>query len=297
MSAKYEFISHYKNNNKYRNSFNQLAIEVFDLNFAQWYEKGYWDHNYICYSYMYKGKVIANVSMNKMSILIEGVQYKAIQIGTVMTDKNHRNEGLARDLIERIISDYEREVDFIYLYANDTVLDFYPKFGFSRIKELTYSVSASQIERESVDAYSLQPLKITNRKDLEIIERLAFERLPVSSTIDVIDNNHLLLFHLMIELDDIIYYIEEEDMIVVFEIEGTELHLYDLIFYKPIQIEAVLRRLIPNSIETIYFYFPLEADNLNIHKELLLDQDDVLFIRPLLEGLPKHLNFPLTSRA
>lgn len=42
---------------------------------------------------------------------------------------------VCRKLIEEVLKDWENNCDGIYLYANDTVLDFYPKFGFEKAKE------------------------------------------------------------------------------------------------------------------------------------------------------------------
>lgn len=52
-----------------------------------------------------------------------------------MTDPDYRGRGLSRWLIDRVLEDFEQQVDFIFLYANDSVLDFYPKLGFKRAPE------------------------------------------------------------------------------------------------------------------------------------------------------------------
>jgi predicted GNAT family acetyltransferase len=60
-----------------------------------------------------------------MTIVSFGKEYQAIQIGTVMTHPDYRKKGLAKKLIEHITAIYEKQSDFIYLFANKTVLDFY----------------------------------------------------------------------------------------------------------------------------------------------------------------------------
>lgn len=127
----YQLVYDYKDNLKYRVSFNELAKFVFNLDFSKWYEKGCWNDQYICYSYIDGDKIIANASVSKMTIIVNGKEYKAIQIGTVMTHPNYRNKGLARKLMDHIIDIYQDQYEFIYLFANESVLDFYPKFGFS----------------------------------------------------------------------------------------------------------------------------------------------------------------------
>ncbi|MBF2595421.1 GNAT family N-acetyltransferase, partial [Listeria welshimeri] len=81
----YQLISDYKDNELYRKTFNDLAESTFDINFEEWYKHGFWNDKYVCYSYLDKNKVIANVSINKMDLIYQGNDYRALHIGTVMT--------------------------------------------------------------------------------------------------------------------------------------------------------------------------------------------------------------------
>ena len=126
----YEMIKNYKDNESLRLSFNELAGKTFGQDFEDWYQNGFWRENYVPYSIVENGKVIANVSVNITDILWDGELKKFIQLGTVMTEENHRNKGLIRQLMEEVEKDYGTKVDGMYLFANDSVVEFYPKFGF-----------------------------------------------------------------------------------------------------------------------------------------------------------------------
>lgn len=56
-----------------------------------------------------------------------------------MTETDYRNQGLIRKIMEEIEQDYADRVDGMYLFANDDVLNFYPKFGFQKATEYQYS--------------------------------------------------------------------------------------------------------------------------------------------------------------
>src|SRR5690606_33968511 len=114
-------------------------------------------------SFVEEGKVIANASVNKMTVISNEKEYKAIQVGTVMTHPDYRNQGLAAELMNKIIEIYEKEYDFIYLFANETVLDFYPKFGFEKVKESRFNMKASQLEKFTDKKSSLRKLDINNQ--------------------------------------------------------------------------------------------------------------------------------------
>ena len=44
---KYELVSNYRDNESLKQSFNSLAMKTFNLDFRGWYDKGYWNDNYI----------------------------------------------------------------------------------------------------------------------------------------------------------------------------------------------------------------------------------------------------------
>lgn len=161
----YHLVSDYKDIETYKESFNELAKIVFGLDFKKWYEKGCWNDKYICYSYVDGEKVIANASINKMTLVSSGKEYKAIQVGTVMTHPDYRNQGLSRKLMNHIIEKYEQEYDFIYLFANESVLDFYPRFGFGKVQESSFSLKMSDFETQPESTHSLRRLDTNNTDD------------------------------------------------------------------------------------------------------------------------------------
>ena len=86
---------------------------------------------YICGE---KGKVIANASGNIIDTIWKGTSKWYIQISTIMTIRHIEN----RDFLENWWKFSPIGNDCIYLFVNDTVLDFYPRFGFIPAKEYQY---------------------------------------------------------------------------------------------------------------------------------------------------------------
>ena len=72
-----------------------------------------------------------------MDFKVFGEEKQYIQLGTVMTHPDYRKKGLSRVLTNKAIADYREKCDLIYLFANSSVLNFYPKFGFGRIKAIS----------------------------------------------------------------------------------------------------------------------------------------------------------------
>ncbi|MBC1472572.1 GNAT family N-acetyltransferase [Listeria seeligeri] len=289
----YQLISDYKDNELYRKTFNDLAESTFDINFEEWYKQGFWNDKYVCYSYLDKNKAIANVSINKMDLIYQGNDYRALQIGTVMTHPDYRNQGLAQELINHVISKYEQDYDFFYLFANDTVLDFYPKFGFERVEESSFTVDATSLKKRN---YKIKKLNPDDESDFQLISRIVSNRVPLSSILDVKNSEDLLMFYLLIALRDAIYYIEELDAIVLYEQEEEDLYVLDIISTKKLDIVEVLGFLANKKIETIHVSFTPEK-NKYVDASYIIETEDMLFMRPNLFTANPYFLFPATSHA
>lgn len=204
-----------------REAFDKLAVQTFDLSFEEWYQKGYWSGFNQPYALFHREKAVANVSVNNMEILWNGRIYNCIQLGTVMTDIEYRGQGLSRYLIEEVIRDWEGKCDAMFLFANDSVLDFYPKFGFERVEQYQYHMEIDH------GCGGCRKLDIDSCQDREMLMYYYHKRNPFSK-VQVINNESLLMFYCISVLKDCIYYSSEYDAVVVAEQENGLLKCYDI---------------------------------------------------------------------
>jgi GNAT superfamily N-acetyltransferase len=117
--------------------FFDFVPKVFGQNadFLAWYAAGGWDSGYrSCGLATASGELVANVSVTEMELVLEGEKLKGFQFGAVGTVPAWRGRGLARRLIDEVIAELELQADMILLFANDSVVDFYPRFGFRRTR-------------------------------------------------------------------------------------------------------------------------------------------------------------------
>lgn len=293
--SNYQLISDYRHIQQYKKSFYALAKSTFGIDFKVWDERGGWNDRYICYSYVDEEQIIANASISKMNIVIHQKEYNALQIGTVMTHPDYRNQGLSGKLMNHILAKYEHQYDFIYLFANDSVLDFYPRFGFKRMQESSFSLKTSLLRTSQTS--SVRILDTNNPDDFLIIERIAGNRGPVSSTLGVTSAEGLLLFYFLVVFNDSIYYIEEDDVIVLFKKEDHQLHLFDIISTSRIDLYSIVNSILSPEISVIHFHFTPDDPKDLIEAVFTTQNDDTLFVRPFIKDLPKHFMFPITSHA
>ncbi|MFA9458129.1 GNAT family N-acetyltransferase [Halalkalibacter sp. AB-rgal2] len=292
--SKITFYKDYKDNKKLRNSFNELARFVFGIHFEDWYQNNYWTHRYIPYSYVQNDHVIANFSVNQVDVIINSEKKRAIQIGTVMTHPDYRDRGLSGRLMSKVLEEYQNKSDFIYLFANQTVLGFYPKFGFKRVHEHQFSMEWLV---KSTEVKTLRKLDGTRVEDLQFIYHFALERIPVSKRFGTVNTQELLMYYCMSIFNNHIYYVQDEQVIVIFKQENHQLDIFDIVSKKEVNMNKVLSTISNQNTKKIVFHYTPDYQEINMKREIF-NGDDVLFVKTNGdEEFPSHIKHPITSQA
>ncbi|MDE6844798.1 MAG: GNAT family N-acetyltransferase [Lachnospiraceae bacterium] len=267
-----DIITNYRNQNGLRHSFNTLAGKTFEgLDFEGWYQNGYWSDRYIPYSIVIDGEVAANVSVNTIDFIWNGERKHFIQLGTVMTEERFRNQGLIRQIMNRIDQDYGQTTDGIYLFANDSVLDFYPKFGFRKAMEYQYTKTFSTSQ-----TCSMVQIPMQNQKDWHKLEN-AMRQSVSYSRFHMIDNDNLIMFYVTGFMQNNVYYSEEYDTYVIAEIEEDALTVHNIFSKKYYPIDDILALFGPGMRRIILGFTPIDADGFDIRA--FRENDCTLFIK------------------
>ena len=208
-----------------------------------------------------------------------------------MTDNNYRKMGLSRFLMNKVLKDWSNRCDFLYLFANDSVLEFYPKFGFERICEYQHSKA---IIKNSVNIKS-RKLNIFNPNDYEVLKRCYNLSNPFS-VLQVKNNWELLMFYCMFVLKDNVYYIEQYDTIVIAEYDGENMICYEMFCPTCISLNDILSAMIDEKTTRVVFGFtPIDKTKCTV--ELLDAENTNLFVYKGKENIfeDKQQMFPIIS--
>ncbi|MBQ7432273.1 MAG: GNAT family N-acetyltransferase [Lachnospiraceae bacterium] len=294
----YELIKDYKDNTALRHSFNRLAEQTFGLNFEYWYETGYWRDKYIPYSMVLDGEVVANVSVNRTDFIWNGQRKHLIQLGTVMTAEAHRNKGLIRRIMEEIEQDYGvgREsaiypADGWYLFANDRVLDFYPKFGFVPAEEYQYEKDVVVTEPATIIHTPMH-----EPKDWAVLEQALAESEPVGA-FEMVDDCDLIFFYVTQFMKDIVYYESQTGAYVVADLEDGTLTLHQVIAKGQPDLDGIIEAFGAQVKHVVLAFTP--ADPAGYERVLWKEEDCTLFVQGsgLQDFSEAHLRFPTLSHA
>lgn len=290
-----QFISDYKDNRTYRLSFNELAGKTFGIDFEKWYQLGFWNDRYVCYSFADGERVVSNVSASKLDFILEGKRINAVQLGAVMTAPEYRGQGLAAKLMNIVLKEHENKCDLIYLFANDTVLDFYPKFGFhSVIKEWQYYVEIQTKNRYPGKSCKLD---LSKANDLKLLTGFVNERTLISYIFDVDHAESILLWHCLYNFPQDVHYLEDLGVLVIAKATNEVLHLYDVIGRKKPELTAILQRFVPSGVKKVLFYFTPDFKDVDVMYTPYKSEDYTFFVRSDAAFLKDRFFYPIAAHA
>lgn len=232
-----QLLSGYQANPSLRQSLAALAAETFGLNLEGFYQAGCWTSSYTPFSIEDNGRILSNVSANDMYLLWNGCPIHALQLGTVMTAPDSRGHGFSRRIMEHIMEQVAPNYDLIYLFANESVLDFYPRFGFVPYTETEYSMDLTQ---PLPSPHAIRPLDITCSSDLDVLHRLVKDTRPVSPVLSMEKNPGLLRFYLEVQCPELAFYIENLDAIVAVEYDGDTVCLMDVLSERAFSLPEIV---------------------------------------------------------
>lgn len=287
----YKIIKQIRDNNILRQSFIKLAEKTFGLSFQNWYENGFWTEKYIPYTIVKDGKkVIANVSVNIIETVWKNVSKCYVQLGTVMTDPEYRNRGFSSQLMKAILLEWTEKCDAVYLFANPTVLDFYPKFGFVKAGEYQYKMPFCEMKGD------FRKLDISVEKDNEILKKCYRKSNPFS--ILSMENGYgLLMFYCGSFMKDSIYYSEKYDLVCIVEKEENTLTCFDIFGNNICSMEEIIFSIPLKNIKEVTLGFTPKNKEKYFCSQII--NEDTLFILEGKENIFKNnkIMFPLLSHA
>lgn len=219
-----EYHSDLRDNDALRASFNALTRRCFGFDFADWYARGWWADGrtaYTPHALVADGQVVANISATRIDFDLAGERLRATQLGTVMTAPEWRGQGLQRRLMEQVLRE-TADSDMVYLYANDAVTDFYPRFGFSPATE-----HACSLPMPGGTGSGVSPFDPDRAADCEKLLRCRARGNPFSAAA-MEGETGLLMFYCTGFLRDCVFFLDDLDAAAVAEYDGDTLLLHEL---------------------------------------------------------------------
>lgn len=271
-----------RNDAAFEAAFDALMLESFGLSFAPWNALKLWDERYERYVIEDGGAILSSVCVFKARLVIGGRPFAAHQLGGVATRPDRRGQGLSQRLMRHVLARYPETP--MFLFANRSVLGFYPRFGFRRVFES--APSAAVAIDGAAPAERLSPRDGAVRAAL--LRRGARSRLLSCLNSDTVE-----LFHLLLAYADDIYRLADGTLCVARR-EGETLSVADIVSERPVSFGALLPLLPFSGVRRAEFGF--SPDHLGVACDWtpIRDDDEAMFVRGEWP-LPARFKFPALS--
>jgi len=287
----YVFVADAISDKKSRESYFVLIEKVFGLDFRPWYKSGFCNNCFIPYTLFSSNIAVASVGIVINNFMWRNEQKRYAQISTVATDPDYRGRGLGRWLTERALDEWRDKCDCVYLYANDTVVDYYPKFGFLKAHEYRYHKPLKPSNG------MFRKLDMSVQSDVELLIKKHRKSNPFSLfTMD--DCVEIMMFHCITFLRDSIYYIEKYDAVVIAEQEDDEMFCYDIYSDGNSAIDDLLGIVASEETYAVTLGFT-PVDSSGFTAEIANESDTTFFVLNDKENIlaDNRITFPFLSRA
>lgn len=264
-------VERYRDNPHLRAELNALTHQTYGFDFEAWYQAGFWQADNQPCSLVRDEKMLANASANLLDFTLGGQHLRCVQIGTVMTAPEARGRGYSRYLMEVLVERWAGQCDLLYLFANSTVVDLYPKFGFRRV-----------VEHEYYQPWAAQPRATTfhpvNMDDGEQRQRFidALEKSCPQARLSLVPNVPLTMFYCDGPYREAVLHSSVHEAYVVIEHDGERMVLVDVFCERELVLADVLAELVTATTrEVVLGFAPLHSDGF---ASRVVDNDDALFV-------------------
>ncbi|MFT0868280.1 GNAT family N-acetyltransferase [Pseudomonas sp. CAM1A] len=286
----FERMEHYHDNPHLRAELNALTRQTYGFDFEAWYQAGFWQADNQPCSLVRNGKMLANASANLLDFTLDGQHLHCVQIGTVMTAPKARGRGYSRYLMEVLVERWAGKCDLLYLFANSTVLDLYPKFGFRRVIEHEYYQTWSAQQR----ATTFHPVSLEDGEQRQRFIDAVKKSCP-QARLSLVPNVPLTMFYCDGPYREAVFHSSKHEAYVVIEHDGERMVLVDVFCERELVLANVVAELVTATTrEVVLGFAPLHSDGFATR---VVDSDDALFVwgaaPTSVEG--QALMFPLLS--
>lgn len=158
----------------------------------------------------------------------------------------------------------------MFLFANNSVLEFYPRFGFEKKAQVRFSAGLGR------------PRGLARRLDMASPEdrRLLLEHYKKAnpfSKIQAVNGEGLLMFYCTGPMAECVFHLPEFDAVAVAEAEGDVLHCYDVYCGAGQSLQDILEALAPPGIRRVQLEFtPL--DPAPFETSPVPEEEDAMFV-------------------
>jgi predicted N-acetyltransferase YhbS len=269
--------------------FFSFVASIFDAGrtFFDWGARGGWGDGYDVFAAVVDDKIVGTVGRTAMRLVIDGKAHDGYQIGAVATHPDHRGRGLAGLLMNKVLNELDTPDQPVILFANKSVLDFYPRFGFRSLAQARF---VGHIDLRPAGALA-PTLDLAWPTDRAWLAGQCARAGAIGQIFAARDYYGPLLFHLT-RRPRTVFRLDAFGAVVIAEQDGKRLLIEDLLATRPFRLTDALPHVCARPVRTIEFAFHPETWWPETERRALDDDKSPLFVRGAAARLTAPVRFP-----
>ncbi|EPX62191.1 acetyltransferase, GNAT family [Cystobacter fuscus DSM 2262] len=257
------------------------------VDFRRWCAWGGWNDDYRAFSVLDEGRVVANASVMRMRLRVEGREIIGYQFGAVGCVPSHRGRGLSRVVMRAALESCGEAP--VLLFANENVLGFYPRFGFTPRTQALFGAAFHAVPGgEPAPVLELEEAQVRSG-----LVSLSEEGLPVTDHFGSRGHARIASWYAANAFSRPLRQLHADAWVFAGVEDGT-LYIDDIFAREPFDLRPHIPRLIDQPITAVHFGFTPERwwPRAEVVGE---DSEAYLFVRNLGPPSGPH-RFPVMAR-
>lgn len=191
----------------------------------------YWDKASIPFILREGQEIIAHLGLWPFEFVIQGKHYNGVALHGICTKEEFRKKGHFTKLMQEASKFAKENYDFSFLFTDKPYL--YEKFGFKVLEEHDFVYDFAS----KGQGFKIRKIDLDNPEDLSLVQRLYSNRVPLSNCFSIAKENAVTILNLAFVP---VYYIEELDTLVVYQIKDDVLYVKDIVSTKTYDLNQIL---------------------------------------------------------
>jgi hypothetical protein len=268
--TEYKYASHYMDVEHQRDGLNTLSQDIWGITVLHGGETDYTPFSYFIESDS-GSSTVANVCVGQFKCVVNGLSVNASMIQTVMTDAEHRKQGLIRNLFNPVQEHIADSTGRTFLTASKNMDVFYGKFGYKPFPLIDHFKFTGDFSR-SHEIREFRKVDLNIPMEYEAFVTMAEKRTPVSENFGFVEKNWLLLWFCKYFHGDNIVYVPSLEAYLIYTLSDGILEFKDIVARKIPTLQQCLDSIDTREIHQIKVFF--SPDLLGGFYESVEDDDD-----------------------
>jgi predicted N-acetyltransferase YhbS len=231
-------------------------------------------------------EAVAHVGLLEIPLVVAGLEQRVGGIHAVATHPERRRRGLYRSVMEEALAFADERYETLVLTTLEPHL--YEPFGFASVAESRFAGAWDKAETRE----RTRLLDRDDPRDLDLLHRLLEARAPVSRRLGVVRE------HVVFGFDEAytpLRYDPEADLLLVYDVAGTTLRLFDVVAKEIPPLAEVVAR-VAAAVERVEVYFAPDRLGAALEPEPFRLDDLHFMVRGPFAAEPGSFMLPRSAR-